>query len=59
MDKDLPAAEALYKQMQDERVAVDELSLKRLAGLYHSAGEPVPFPEPPVSHNAAFQARPR
>uniref|UniRef100_A0A3Q3MX86 Leucine rich pentatricopeptide repeat containing n=1 Tax=Mastacembelus armatus TaxID=205130 RepID=A0A3Q3MX86_9TELE len=49
LDKDLVSAKALYEQMQKEGVVVDELSLKRLAVLYREAGEPVPFPEPPVS----------
>ncbi|CAJ1067089.1 leucine-rich PPR motif-containing protein%2C mitochondrial [Xyrichtys novacula] len=49
MDKDFPAAKALYEQMLEEGVTVNELSLKRLAMLYRSAGEPVPFTEPPES----------
>ncbi|XP_070771978.1 leucine-rich PPR motif-containing protein, mitochondrial [Enoplosus armatus] len=49
LDKDLPSAKALHEQMQKEGTVVDELSLKRLAGLYHDAGETVPFPEPPES----------
>ncbi|XP_061600932.1 leucine-rich PPR motif-containing protein, mitochondrial [Cololabis saira] len=49
LDKDLTSAKALHKQMQTEGIAVDELSLKRLATLYHDAGEPVPFSEPPES----------
>ncbi|XP_071336267.1 leucine-rich PPR motif-containing protein, mitochondrial [Trachinotus anak] len=49
LDKDLPSAKALYEQMQKEGIVVDELSLKRLAGLYRTAGEPVPFTEPPES----------
>uniref|UniRef100_A0A672JT24 Leucine rich pentatricopeptide repeat containing n=1 Tax=Salarias fasciatus TaxID=181472 RepID=A0A672JT24_SALFA len=48
LDKDLPAAKALHEQMQKEGIAADELSLKRLAGLYREAGETLPFPEPPV-----------
>ncbi|XP_041645384.1 leucine-rich PPR motif-containing protein, mitochondrial [Cheilinus undulatus] len=49
MDKDLPAAKALYEKMQNEGMVVDELSLKRLAVLYRSAGETAPFSEPPES----------
>ncbi|XP_041866197.1 leucine-rich PPR motif-containing protein, mitochondrial [Melanotaenia boesemani] len=49
LDKDLTSAKALHEQMQKEGLAVNELSLKRLAGLYREAGEAVPFPEPPES----------
>lgn len=35
--------------MQKEGIVTDELSLKRLAGLYRDAGETAPFTEPPVS----------
>ncbi|MEQ2306456.1 hypothetical protein AMECASPLE_008482 [Ameca splendens] len=49
LDKDLPSAKALYEQMQKEGLHVDELSLKRLAGLYREAGETAPFSEPPES----------
>ncbi|XP_015233698.1 PREDICTED: leucine-rich PPR motif-containing protein, mitochondrial [Cyprinodon variegatus] len=49
LDKDLPSAKALYEQMQKEGLEVDELSLKRLAGLYREAGETAPFSEPPES----------
>ncbi|KAK2824504.1 hypothetical protein Q5P01_021679 [Channa striata] len=49
LDKDLSAAKALHEEMQKEGIAVDELSLKRLAGLYRDAGEQAPFPEPPES----------
>uniref|UniRef100_A0A667YIG4 Leucine rich pentatricopeptide repeat containing n=1 Tax=Myripristis murdjan TaxID=586833 RepID=A0A667YIG4_9TELE len=48
IDKDLSSAKALYNVMLQEGVAVDELSLKRLAVLYREAGETAPFPEPPV-----------
>ncbi|XP_074531608.1 leucine-rich PPR motif-containing protein, mitochondrial [Halichoeres trimaculatus] len=48
-DKDFPAARALYELMQEEGIAMDKLSLKRLSMLYHSAGETPPFPEPPES----------
>ncbi|XP_077351806.1 leucine-rich PPR motif-containing protein, mitochondrial [Festucalex cinctus] len=47
-DKDLPSAKELFERMQEEGL-VDELSLKRLAGLYRHAGETPPFPEPPES----------
>lgn len=50
MDKDLSSAKALYEQMQQEGIHIDELSLKRLAVLYRNAQELVPFSEPPVSH---------
>uniref|UniRef100_A0A3P8Y7G5 PROP1-like PPR domain-containing protein n=1 Tax=Esox lucius TaxID=8010 RepID=A0A3P8Y7G5_ESOLU len=49
LDNDLASAKALYQQMQSEGVEADELCLKRLAKLYKSAGESVPFTEPPVS----------
>ncbi|XP_058507981.1 leucine-rich PPR motif-containing protein, mitochondrial [Solea solea] len=49
LDKDLASAKALYDQMQAEGIVVDELSLKRLARLYHNAGKEAPFPEPPES----------
>lgn len=49
-DKNLTMAKALYEQMVKDGIAVDELSLKRLAVLYREAGEDVPFSEPPVSH---------
>ncbi|KAF5893259.1 leucine-rich PPR motif-containing protein, mitochondrial, partial [Clarias magur] len=47
VDKDLTSAKALYQQMQDEGLHVNELSLKRLALLYKNANEAVPFEEPP------------
>ncbi|XP_060781602.1 leucine-rich PPR motif-containing protein, mitochondrial [Neoarius graeffei] len=47
MDKDLTSAKALYQQIQDEGLQINELSLKRLALLYKNAGEAVPFEEPP------------
>uniref|UniRef100_G3P982 Leucine rich pentatricopeptide repeat containing n=1 Tax=Gasterosteus aculeatus aculeatus TaxID=481459 RepID=G3P982_GASAC len=49
LDKDLSSAKALHEQMQEEGIVTDELSLKRLAGLYRDAGETAPFTEPPVS----------
>ncbi|KAM6956562.1 leucine-rich PPR motif-containing protein, mitochondrial [Aplochiton taeniatus] len=49
LDKNLESAKALYDQMQTEGVAMDELSLKRLATLYRNAGETAPFNEPPES----------
>ncbi|XP_028975967.2 leucine-rich PPR motif-containing protein, mitochondrial isoform X2 [Esox lucius] len=49
LDNDLASAKALYQQMQSEGVEADELCLKRLAKLYKSAGESVPFTEPPES----------
>ncbi|KAM9726781.1 leucine-rich PPR motif-containing protein, mitochondrial [Menidia menidia] len=49
LDKDLTSAKALHEQMQKEGLAVDELSLKRLAALYREAGEAAPFTEPPES----------
>lgn len=49
MDKDLASAKDLYEQIQKEGLAVDELSLKRLAVLYKNAGETAPFTEPPES----------
>ncbi|XP_068452174.1 leucine-rich PPR motif-containing protein, mitochondrial-like, partial [Clinocottus analis] len=49
LDEDIPSAKALYEQMQEEGIVMDELSLKRLAGLYRSAGETLPFTEPPES----------
>ncbi|XP_060896075.1 leucine-rich PPR motif-containing protein, mitochondrial [Labrus mixtus] len=47
LDKDLQSAKTLYEQIQKEGVVLDELSLKRLAGLYRRNGETVPFSEPP------------
>uniref|UniRef100_A0A8C6KH54 Leucine rich pentatricopeptide repeat containing n=1 Tax=Nothobranchius furzeri TaxID=105023 RepID=A0A8C6KH54_NOTFU len=47
VDKDLASAKALYAEMQDKGIVVNELSLKRLAVLYREAGETVPFSEPP------------
>lgn len=49
VDQDLNSAKALYQQMQNEGLQVNELSLKRLALLYKNAGEAVPFEEPPVN----------
>ncbi|MBN3284578.1 LPPRC protein, partial [Polyodon spathula] len=49
LDNDIAAAKALYQQMQEEHMQPDELCLKRLALLLKSAGEPVPFTEPPES----------
>ncbi|XP_029377167.1 leucine-rich PPR motif-containing protein, mitochondrial [Echeneis naucrates] len=49
LDKDLASAKALHEQLQKEGMVLDELSLKRLAGLYRDAGETVPFNEPPES----------
>ncbi|XP_037320697.2 leucine-rich PPR motif-containing protein, mitochondrial [Pungitius pungitius] len=49
LDKDLSSAKALLEQMKEEGVVADELSLKRLAGLYRDAGETAPFTEPPES----------
>ncbi|XP_028324198.1 leucine-rich PPR motif-containing protein, mitochondrial [Gouania willdenowi] len=49
VDEDLTSAKALHEQMQKEGMTVDELSLKRLAGLYRKVGETLPFPEPPES----------
>uniref|UniRef100_A0A665WYU5 PROP1-like PPR domain-containing protein n=1 Tax=Echeneis naucrates TaxID=173247 RepID=A0A665WYU5_ECHNA len=48
LDKDLASAKALHEQLQKEGMVLDELSLKRLAGLYRDAGETVPFNEPPL-----------
>ncbi|XP_076016482.1 leucine-rich PPR motif-containing protein, mitochondrial [Genypterus blacodes] len=50
LDNDLTSAKALYEQMQKEGLTVDDLSLKRLASLYQSSGETVPFTEPPESY---------
>ncbi|XP_034040394.1 leucine-rich PPR motif-containing protein, mitochondrial [Thalassophryne amazonica] len=49
VNNDLPSAKALYKQMLNEGVDAEELTLKRLATLYRDAGETAPFPEPPKS----------
>uniref|UniRef100_A0A665WYM4 PROP1-like PPR domain-containing protein n=1 Tax=Echeneis naucrates TaxID=173247 RepID=A0A665WYM4_ECHNA len=46
--QDLASAKALHEQLQKEGMVLDELSLKRLAGLYRDAGETVPFNEPPL-----------
>uniref|UniRef100_A0A8C6NJ90 Leucine rich pentatricopeptide repeat containing n=1 Tax=Nothobranchius furzeri TaxID=105023 RepID=A0A8C6NJ90_NOTFU len=50
VDKDLASAKALYAEMQDKGIVVNELSLKRLAVLYREAGETVPFSEPPLKN---------
>ncbi|XP_067092974.1 leucine-rich PPR motif-containing protein, mitochondrial [Osmerus mordax] len=50
VDKDLEQAKALYLQMQQEGVEVNQLSLKRLAEMYRNAGETPPFTEPPESY---------
>uniref|UniRef100_A0A6Q2XLK2 PROP1-like PPR domain-containing protein n=1 Tax=Esox lucius TaxID=8010 RepID=A0A6Q2XLK2_ESOLU len=55
LDNDLASAKALYQQMQSEGVEADELCLKRLAKLYKSAGESVPFTEPPVTLHMPFK----
>ncbi|XP_075902405.1 leucine-rich PPR motif-containing protein, mitochondrial [Nelusetta ayraudi] len=49
LDKDLSSAKALHQRIQQEGLQVDELSLKRLSVLYRSAGEELPFTEPPES----------
>ncbi|RXM99208.1 Prolyl endopeptidase-like, partial [Acipenser ruthenus] len=49
LDNDIAAAKALYQQKQEEHMQPDELCLKRLVLLLKSAGEPVPFTEPPES----------
>ncbi|XP_037553415.1 leucine-rich PPR motif-containing protein, mitochondrial [Nematolebias whitei] len=46
-DKDLTSAKALYEQTLKDGIAMDKLSLKRLAVLYRECGESVPFSEPP------------
>uniref|UniRef100_A0A8B9LFQ9 PROP1-like PPR domain-containing protein n=1 Tax=Astyanax mexicanus TaxID=7994 RepID=A0A8B9LFQ9_ASTMX len=53
---DLSSAKALYQQMQDDGIQVDELSLKRLAKMYTDAGETVPFevPQVNISHFTHF-----
>ncbi|XP_017287636.1 leucine-rich PPR motif-containing protein, mitochondrial [Kryptolebias marmoratus] len=48
-DEDLASAKALQKEMTENGIPLDELTLKRLAVLYRNAGEDVPFTEPPES----------
>uniref|UniRef100_A0A8B9LHX6 PROP1-like PPR domain-containing protein n=1 Tax=Astyanax mexicanus TaxID=7994 RepID=A0A8B9LHX6_ASTMX len=52
---DLSSAKALYQQMQDDGIQVDELSLKRLAKMYTDAGETVPFEVPQVNISHSYQ----
>ncbi|XP_060103537.1 leucine-rich PPR motif-containing protein, mitochondrial [Heteronotia binoei] len=49
LDGDVASAKALYEKMKAEELHPDELFLKRLAVLLKSAGETVPFAEPPES----------
>lgn len=49
MDKDVSSAKALYENLTAKKIKLNDLFLKRYAVLLKNAGEPVPFPEPPVS----------
>ncbi|KAM5292635.1 leucine-rich PPR motif-containing protein, mitochondrial [Ctenodactylus gundi] len=49
LDKDVASAKKLYEQLTANNVKLDNLFLKRYASLLKSAGEPLPFTEPPES----------
>lgn len=49
LDKDVASAKALYEYLTAKNMKLDDLFLKRYAALLKDVGEPVPFPEPPVS----------
>ncbi|XP_006839529.1 PREDICTED: leucine-rich PPR motif-containing protein, mitochondrial [Chrysochloris asiatica] len=49
LDKDVTSAKALYERLTAKDVKLNDLFLKRYAVLLKSAGEPVPFTEPPES----------
>jgi len=49
VDNDLVSAKALLSKMEEEGVAIDNLTLKRMAVMYRQAGETCPFTEPPES----------
>lgn len=49
VDKDVASAKALYEHLTAKNLKMDDLFLKRYASLLKDVGEPVPFPEPPVS----------
>lgn len=45
----MASAKALYEYLTAKNLKLDDLFLKRYAALLKDVGEPVPFPEPPVS----------
>lgn len=49
LDKDVASAKALYEYLTAKNLKLNDLFLKRYASLLKDVGEPVPFPEPPVS----------
>uniref|UniRef100_A0A8C5L7Y9 Leucine-rich PPR motif-containing protein, mitochondrial n=1 Tax=Jaculus jaculus TaxID=51337 RepID=A0A8C5L7Y9_JACJA len=49
LDKDVTSAKALFEHLSSKNRKLDDLFLKRYAVLLKSAGEPVPFTEPPES----------
>uniref|UniRef100_G3T270 Leucine-rich PPR motif-containing protein, mitochondrial n=1 Tax=Loxodonta africana TaxID=9785 RepID=G3T270_LOXAF len=49
LDSDVASAKALYEHLTARNVKLNDLFLKRYAVLLSSAGEPVPFTEPPES----------
>nr|XP_006138247.1 leucine-rich PPR motif-containing protein, mitochondrial-like [Pelodiscus sinensis] len=49
LDNDIVSAKTLFEKAKAENIRTDEIFLKRLAFLLKSAGEPVPFTEPPES----------
>ncbi|XP_038607102.1 leucine-rich PPR motif-containing protein, mitochondrial [Tachyglossus aculeatus] len=49
LNQDVASAKALFAQMKEKNMNLDELFLKRYATLLRDSGEPVPFTEPPES----------
>ncbi|KAM9187350.1 leucine-rich PPR motif-containing protein, mitochondrial [Dugong dugon] len=49
LDNDVASAKALYEHLTAKNIKLHDLFLKRYAVLLKSAGEPVPFTEPPES----------
>ncbi|KAM9601703.1 leucine-rich PPR motif-containing protein, mitochondrial isoform 1-T1 [Trichechus inunguis] len=49
LDNDVASAKALYERLTAKNIKLHDLFLKRYAVLLKSAGEPVPFTEPPES----------
>ncbi|KAK2092417.1 hypothetical protein P7K49_028945 [Saguinus oedipus] len=48
-EKDVTSAKALYERLTAKNIKLNDLFLKRYAFLLKSAGESVPFTEPPES----------
>lgn len=45
----MASAKSLYEHLTTQQRPLNQLFLKRYAALLKGQGEPVPFPEPPVS----------